>query len=151
MLKLYNTLTRKKEEFKPIKKGQVGMYSCGPTVYDYPHVGNLRAFLFADLLKRSLLFLGYKVKHVMNVTDVDDKLIEKSEGKKGKLKEITSKYEKAFKKDLKELNIIPADIYPRATGHIKEMVDIVKKIEKRGIAYKTSDGIYFAIKKFKNY
>ncbi|MBI2629559.1 cysteine--tRNA ligase [Candidatus Pacearchaeota archaeon] len=149
-MKLYNTLTRNKEEFKPIGK-EVGIYSCGPTVYNFPHVGNLRAFLFADLLKRCLLFKGFKIKHVMNVTDIDDKLIKKSEGDKEKLKEITIKYERAFKKNLEELNIIPADFYPRATESIKEMVEIVKKLLERGYAYKTSDGIYYSVKKFKDY
>jgi len=151
VLRLYNTLTRKKEVFKPIKKGEVGMYSCGPTVYDYPHVGNLRAFLFSDLLKRWLIFKGFKVKQVMNITDIDDRLIEKSEGDMKKLKEITLKYEKAFKENLKELNIIPATYYPRATEHINEIIEIVKKLEKNKKAYKTSDGIYFSIKKSKNY
>ena len=103
MLKLYNTLTRKKETFKPIHKGEVGMYNCGPTVYDYPHVGNLRAFIFDDLVKRYLLFKGFKVKQVMNITDIDDKLIEKSAGNKVKLKEITSRFEQAFKDNLKEI------------------------------------------------
>lgn len=137
--------------FKPIHKNEVGIYSCGPTVYDYPHVGNLRAFTFDDLLKRWLLFKGFKVKQVMNITDIDDKLIERSDGKKAKLKEITSKYEKIFKENLGEINILPAEIYPRATEHIKEMIELVKKLEEKGIAYRTSDGIYFSIKKFKKY
>jgi cysteinyl-tRNA synthetase len=151
MLKLYNTLTRKKETFKPIKKNEVGIYSCGPTVYDYPHVGNLRAFVFPDILKRWLEYRHYKVNHIMNITDVDDKLILKSEGKRGELKEITKRYEDAFKDNLKELNIIPANVFPRATEHIKEMTKIIEKLEKNGYAYKTNDGIYFSIKKFKNY
>lgn len=151
MLKLYNTLTIKKETFKPIKKNEVGIYSCGPTVYDYPHVGNLRAFVFPDILKRWLEYRHYKVNHIMNITDVDDKLILKSEGKRGELKEITKRYEDAFKDNLKELNIIPANVFPRATEHIKEMTKIIEKLEKNGYAYKTNDGIYFSIKKFKNY
>jgi len=151
MVKLYNTLTRKKEEFKPIKGKNVGIYSCGPTVYDYPHIGNLRAFLFADLLKKYLEFKNYKIKHIMNITDIDDKLIKKSGGKKNKLKQITGKYEKIFKEDLKQLNIKPADKYPRATENIKEMLELVKILLKKKYAYKASDGIYFSIKKFKDY
>ncbi len=151
MLKLYNTLTRKKQEFKPIEKGKVGIYSCGPTVYDFIHVGNLRAFIFSDLLKRWLKFKGYKVKHIMNITDIDDKLIKKSCGNKSKLKEITEKYEDAFFSDIKKIDIEKADKYPQASKHINEMVELIKKLMKKGYAYKTSDGIYFSIKKFKNY
>jgi len=149
-MKLYNTLTRKKEEFKPIGK-EVKIYSCGPTVYDSPHIGNLRAFIFADLLKRYLKFKKYKIKHVMNITDIDDKLIKKSKGKKEKLKQITKKYTKVFFDALSSLNIEKADIYPRATEHIKEMSEIVEKLLKKNLAYKTTDGIYFNIKKFKPY
>lgn len=151
MLKLYNTLTRKKEEFKPIKNGQVGMYSCGLTVYNYGHIGNYRTFVISDILNRYLKYLGYKIKKIVNLTDVDDKTI-KGSIKEGKnLKDYTSVYEKAFFDDEKSLNIKSADKYPRATEHIKEMVDLVKKLLKKGYAYKSDDGIYFNIKKFKDY
>ena len=151
VLKLYNTLARKKQVFKPIKKGQVNMYTCGLTVYDYGHIGNYRAFVASDILKRYLEYSGNNVKKVVNITDVDDKTI-KGSIKEGKsLKEFTKKYEKAFLKDEKNMNIEPSDKYPRATEHIKEMVDIVDKLLKKGYAYKTDDGIYFNIKKFKNY
>jgi cysteinyl-tRNA synthetase len=151
VLKLYNTLARKKQVFKPIKKGQVNMYTCGLTVYDYGHIGNYRAFVASDILKRYLEYSGNNVKKVVNITDVDDKTI-KGSIKEGKsLKEFTKKYEKAFLKDEKNMNIKSSDKYPRATEHIKEMVDIVDKLLKKGYAYKTDDGIYFNIKKFKNY
>ncbi len=152
MLKLFNTLTKKKEIFKPIKNNIVGIYSCGPTTYDYPHIGNYKAFITADLLKRYLKYKGYKVKQVMNITDVDDKTIKGSK-KEGKiLKEFTKKYERAFFEDLKILNIERAEVYPRATEHIKEMVALVKRLIKNGYAYKSEDGsIYFKISKFKNY
>ncbi|MEK6882155.1 MAG: cysteine--tRNA ligase [Nanoarchaeota archaeon] len=150
-LKLYNTLTRKNDIFKPIKKEGVGIYTCGPTVYNYAHIGNLRTYIFNDLLKRSLLFLGYKVKHVMNITDVDDKTIRESAKNKGTLKEFTRKYEKVFFQDLENLNILKPDYILRATENIPEMVKIIKTLLSKGFAYKTSDGIYFSISKFKNY
>lgn len=161
MLKLYNTLTRKKEEFKPIKKGEAGVYSCGPTVYFYPHIGNMKPYIFADVLRRTLILNGYKVKHVVNVTDVGHLTSDKDEGedkvekeakKEGKkAKEITEFYFNEFKSDLKKLNILPADVYPKATEHIKEQIEMIKKLEDKGYTYKTSDGIYFDTSKFKNY
>ena len=150
-LKLYNTLTRKKEVFKPINKDYVGIYSCGPTVYNYAHIGNLRTYLFNDFLKRSLIFLNYKPKQVMNITDVDDKTIKASNKAGISLKEFTRKYEKIFFDDLKELNIIKPDYVLRATESIKEMVELIKLLIKKSYAYKTSDGIYFSISKFKSY
>lgn len=152
MLKLYNTLTRKKEIFKSIKKGSVSLYTCGPTVYNYIHLGNLRAFVFYDLVKRYLLYKKYKIKHVMNITDVDDKTIRDSQKEKKSLKEFTEFYTKEFLKDLQELNILKPDIMPKATEHIHEMVSLVKILLKKGYAYKANDNsIYFKIKKFKNY
>jgi cysteinyl-tRNA synthetase len=151
MLKLYNTLTRKKENFKEIEKGKVGFYSCGPTVYNYCHIGNLRFFLIADLLKRILIFDGFKVKHVMNITDVDDKTIKGAIKEKTNLKKFTEKYEKIFLNDIKELNIVKPDVMPRATEHIKEIVSLIKKLIDKGYAYKAEDGIYFSVSKFKDY
>ena len=129
-LKLFNTLTRKKQIFKPIKGKEVGMYSCGPTVYDYAHIGNFRAYVCVDILKRYLKYSGYKVNHVMNITDVDDKTIRGANKEGIPLKEYSSRYEKAFFEDLETLNIDKADTYPRATEHIKEMVEIIKKLLK---------------------
>jgi len=161
MIKLYNTLTRKKEEFKPIKEGSVGLYTCGPTVYWYAHVGNLRSYVFADVLKRVLMYNGLDVKHVINVTDVghltsdndsgDDK-IEKEAAKEGKTAgEISHFYFNAFQKDFEKLNLIEPFKWTWATEHIKEQIDMVKVLEKKGYTYKTSDGIYFDTSKFADY
>jgi len=149
---LHNTLTKKDEEFKPIKKGEVGLYTCGPTVYNYPHIGNYRAYIFGDILKRSLLYLGYKVNHVMNITDIDDKTIRDSQIQGKTLKEFTSFYTEEFFKDRDLLNILPANSYPKATNYIKEMVEIIEKLQEKGFAYKSEDGsVYFDIKKDKEY
>jgi len=151
MLKLYNTLTRKKEVFKPIGK-EIGMYSCGPTVYDFAHIGNFRAYICSDILKRYLKFSGYKVEHVMNLTDVDDKTIKRSQEQGIKLKELTEKYSKAFFEDLKTLNIEYADIFPKATDHIKEMIKLIQTLIDKGYAYLGKDGsIYYKISKFEDY
>ena len=150
-LKLYNTLTRKKEVFKPIHKDYVGIYSCGPTVYNYAHIGNLRTYIFGDILKRSLQFLNYKVKHVMNITDVDDKTIKGSVKEGISLKDFTRKYERIFFEDLEELNIFKPNYLLRATENIHAMVDLIEKLLKKGYAYKTNDGIYFSVNKFKDY
>ena len=150
-LKLYNTLTRKKEIFKPIKKNSVGMYVCGPTIYDHAHIGNLRAYLFADILRRYFEFKKYKIKEVMNLTDVDDKTIRDSQKKKKSLKEFTLEYEKGFLEDIKSMNLELPEVIPKATEHIGEMVDLIKNLLKKKIAYKTEDGIYFSINKFKDY
>ncbi|MFA5020070.1 MAG: cysteine--tRNA ligase [Candidatus Pacearchaeota archaeon] len=150
-LKIYNTLARKTQEFKPINAGKVGMYSCGPTVYNYAHIGNLRTYVFNDLLKRSLTFLGYKVTHVMNITDVDDKTIKNSIKEGMDLKDFTTKYEKIFFEDLQEMNILKPTHILRATESIDEMVKLIKQLIKKGYAYKTTDGIYFSIDKFKDY
>jgi len=150
-LKLYNTLTRKKEEFKEINKGHVNMYSCGPTVYNFAHIGNFRANIFPDLVRRYLKYKGYKLKHVMNITDVDDKTIRDSKKENLSLKEFTEKYTKYFFEDLETLNIEKVEIYPRATEHIKEMVNLIKKLLEKGYAYKADDAIYYDIKKFKEY
>lgn len=151
MLRLYNTLSRKIEVFKPLKDKKVGMYSCGPTVYDYAHLGNLRAYVFVDLLKRYLRYSGHEVKHIMNITDVDDKTIKGSLQKQQSLKEYTDFYLKEFIKDIITLNIGLPDIMPKATEHINEMVNLIKILLKKGYAYKSNHSIYFKISKFKNY
>lgn len=152
MLHLYNTLTRKIETFKPLQKGRVKIYSCGPTVYDYAHLGNLRAYVFIDLLKRYLRYSDFKVKHAMNITDVDDKTIRGSQKAKKTLKEFTNFYLRTFLKDLKTLNIQLPNFMPRATEYIPEMVNLVKILLKKDFAYKASDNsIYFKIAKFLKY
>ncbi len=152
MLQFYNSLTKKKEAFKPIKKNEIKMYTCGPTVYDFAHIGNFRAYIFEDLLRRYLKFKGFKVTQVMNLTDVDDKTIKGSRKEGISLEKFTEKYKKAFFEDLDILNIERAEFYPEATKTIPEMVLLIKKLLKNGLAYKGEDNsIYFSIKKFKNY
>ncbi len=151
-IKLFNTLSRQKEEFEPIDAGKVQMYTCGPTVYDYAHIGNFRAFVFEDLLKRWLQYRGFQVTHIMNITDVDDKTIKGSQIQGKRLRQYTDFYISAFFEDIKALNIEPANIYPRATDHIPEMVNLVKALINKGVAYRGEDGsIYFAICKFYDY
>jgi cysteinyl-tRNA synthetase len=161
VLKLFNTLGRKMQTFIPINEGHVGIYTCGPTVYWYQHIGNLRSYIFADILKRVLLYHEFKVKHVMNVTDVghltsdadsgEDK-IEKAALKEGKKAEdIANFYLKVFKEDLLKLNIIEPNIWSKATEHIKEQIDLIKILEEKGYSYKTEDGIYYDTSKFKDY
>jgi cysteinyl-tRNA synthetase len=148
----FNTLSRKKERFIPIEQGKVKMYTCGPTVYDYAHIGNFRAFLFEDILRRWLEYRGFQVTQVMNLTDVDDRTIAASRKEGIPLKEHTEKYVKAFFEDLDTLNIQRASIYPRATEHVPEMVALIKKLMEKGYGYKGEDGsIYYKIAKFKDY
>jgi len=151
MLRFYNTLSRKKEIFKPIKKGRVKIYSCGPTVYDFAHIGNFRAYVFADILRRYLEYKGYQVKHVMNITDIDDKTIKNSKIAKMSLKDFTKKYTREFFNDLEVLNIKKASYYPKATENIKEMIKFTEVLEKKGYAYERLHSVYFDISKFKNY
>src|SRR3989344_3402704 len=151
-INLYNTLTRKKEIFSPIDENEVRMYTCGPTVYNYPHIGNYRAYVFADTLKRVLLYNGFKVHHIMNLTDVDDKTIRDSQKERKSLKEFTEFYTEEFMKDIKSLNILPPTKFTKATDYIEEMVEIIKKLLENRLAYKSEDGsVYFDIKKFPNY
>jgi len=155
MIKIYNTLTKSKEEFKPIKEREVGVYSCGPTVYNFVHIGNLRSYIFADILHRTFLYNDYKVKHIMNITDVDDKTIRDSQAAGLKLKDFTEKYTQAFFEDLEKLNIKTEEyIYPRATDeeNIDGMVNLIKKLLEKGVAYKAEDGsIYYDISKYDKY
>ncbi len=151
MIKFKNTLTKKIEEFIPIKKNKVKMYTCGPTVYDYAHIGNFRTYIFEDLLRRYLKFRGYKVIQVMNLTDVDDKTIKGSIENKISLNEYTKKYIEAFFEDIELLNIERAEYYPRATEHINEMIELIKRLINNGIAYQVGNSVYYSIGKFKDY
>ncbi|AGA67131.1 cysteinyl tRNA-synthetase [Brachyspira pilosicoli P43/6/78] len=151
MIKFYNSLTRQKEEFKPMNEKEVGMYSCGPTVYNYAHIGNFRAYIFSDLVRRVLEDYGYNVKLVMNLTDVDDKTIRNSKENHISLSEYTKKYKEAFFEDIKTLRIKPATVNPSATEHIKEMIDIIKLLEKNGHTYEADGSIYFKISTFPEY
>ena len=128
MLQFYNSLSRKKEKFSPIETGRVKIYTCGPTVYDKAHIGNFRTFLFEDFLKRTLIALGYKVTHIMNITDVDDKTIQRANVSGKSLSEITDNFTELFWNDLSVLNIIPADHYPKATDHVQGMIKLIKSL-----------------------
>ncbi len=160
-LHLFNTLTRTKELFTPLDPPQVGLYTCGPTVYNYAHIGNLRTYIFQDILKRVMTYNGLKVKHVMNITDVghltgdrdmgEDKL-EKGAEREGKTAwEIAEYYTEAFKKDLKLLNIVEPTIWCKATDTIGEQIGLIRKLEDKGYTYRIGDGIYFDTSKFENY
>lgn len=160
-MKIYNTLTRQKEEFIPIKPDKVTMYSCGPTVYNYAHIGNLRTYVFMDILRRTLKYNGYDLLNVMNITDVGHLVSDEDEGEDKMLKgareqqktpwEIAKYYTEVFMKDIVALNIDRPEIIPKATDHIQEMITFVKGLFDKGYAYETSDGIYFDISKFKEY
>ncbi|VVB67309.1 Cysteine--tRNA ligase [Candidatus Norongarragalina meridionalis] len=150
-LQFYNTLSRRKEKFEPLRGKKIGLYSCGPTVYNFAHIGNLRSYVFVDLLKRYLEWKGYAVTHVMNVTDVDDKTIRGAKQEGVPLRIFTERYEKAFFDDLSSLNVEPATVYPRATEHVGGMIKLIQKLLDDGIAYKKEDGVYFAISSFKKY
>ena len=150
-LRLYNTLSAKVEEFRPIEDNQVRMYACGPTVYDYGHIGNFRTFIAVDVLRRFLRQSGYEVRHVMNITDVDDKIIRNSARDGVGVKQYTAKYEKAFLEDTATLNI-EQPVLARATDHIPEMAEFIAELAKKGFAYRTEDGsYYFRIAKFPAY
>jgi cysteinyl-tRNA synthetase len=160
MIRLYNTLTRNKDSLK-VKGNKVGLYTCGPTVYNYAHLGNLRAYIFEDILKKTIQYNGIDVYHVMNITDVGhltgdqdmgkDKLEESAKKEKKSAWEISKFYTQAFKEDIKKLNILEPNKWCKATEHIKEQINLIKKLENKGYTYKTKDGIYYDSSKFKNY
>jgi len=151
MIKFSNTLSGRLEPFRPLSPGKVKLYTCGPTVYDYAHIGNFRAYIFEDLLKRFLVFMGYEVIQVMNITDVDDKTINGAKAEGIELDDYTKKYTEAFFEDIEILNISKADYYPRATEHIPDMVKMIKSLMEKGFAYQQDGSIYFRIAKFPNY
>lgn len=160
-LKLYNTFTREKEEFIPIRKDEVGLYTCGLTVYNYAHIGNLRTYIFEDVLKRVLIYDGYKVIHVMNITDIghltsdadtgEDKMVKEAKKEGKDVWEIADHYTTAFEKDLKQLNVIPPDYHVKATAHIQQMIDLIKRLEEKGFTYIADGNVYFDISKFPDY
>jgi cysteinyl-tRNA synthetase len=157
----FNTLTRKKEEFVPLVPGIAGVYCCGPTVYNYAHIGNLRAYFFEDILKRVLLYNGYEVRHIMNITDVGHLVSDSDEGEdkmeKGAKREgktvwdIAEFYTESFRQDITKLNILPPSVWCKATDHIKEQIDMIKCLEDKGYTYLTKDGVYFNTSKFPDY
>jgi len=160
-LKIYNTLSREKEIFTPINENEVGLYTCGPTVYNYAHIGNMRTYIFEDVLKRVLKYNDYNVKHVMNITDVghltgdgdmgEDKIEKESKKENKTALEIAEFYTNKFKEDLTNLHIVFPDIFCKATDNIKEQIEMIEVLEKKGFTYKTSDGIYFDTSKVEDY
>ena len=151
-IRFQNTMTREKDEFRPIEDMKVGLYTCGPTVYDFAHIGNYRTYIFEDILRRMLEYRGFEVKHVMNITDVDDKTIRGATAKGISLNEYTAPFIQGFYEDWDALNLVPADVYPRATEHLPGMVALVKTLLEKGIAYKSEDGsYYYDISKFPGY
>ncbi len=151
MLKIYNTLTRKKEIFKPREGKKVNIFVCGPTVYDFSHLGHARTYIIFDILSRYLKKKGYKVFYLQNITDIDDKIIKRAKEKKVSPQKLAKDFEKEYQKDMKDLKIDSVTKYARATSYIKEIISQVKRLLKKGYAYQIKDGIYYDIKKFKNY
>ena len=151
-VRLFNTLTRRVEDFVPLDPAgkAVGLYCCGPTVYDFAHIGNIRTFVFADLVRRWLEFRGYKVKHVMNITDVEDKIIRKVRETGTSLRDFTGKYEAEFFKDLETVGCLKPTESPRATEHMPEIIELIARLIDKGVAYKAADGsVYFSIEKYR--
>jgi len=165
MLKLYNTLTKKKEKFRPVNKGKVSMYSCGPTVYDYVHIGNLRSYMTADVLRRYLEYSGYEVRHIKNITDVghltaddiaqadtgEDKMVKAVKREKKTPEEIAKFYEDAFRRDEEKMNILPAHYFPRATAHIPQMIKIIETLIEKSHAYEKNGNVFFDVTSFPDY
>ena len=151
-MQVFNSLTRRVEPLEPLADNTIRLYTCGPTVYNFAHIGNFRAYTFEDILRRVVQFNGMKIKQVMNLTDVDDKTIRGANAAGVKLTDYTKTYKDAFFADLKKLNIQPAEVYPAATDHIPEMIALVEKLVEKGVAYKSDDGsVYFAVTKFPGY
>src|SRR3989338_8667274 len=160
-ISVYNTLSRKKEQFRPLFSDSIRLYTCGPTVYNYAHLGNLRSYIFEDILKRVLLFNGYKVKHVMNITDVghltsdadegEDKMLKGARREKKTVWEVAEFYTRAFKQDMKKLHLLPPNILCKATDHITEQIEMVQILEKKGFTYFRDGNVYFDTSKLKDY
>ena len=150
-LKLYNTLNRKKEEFKPVEEGRVSMYVCGPTVYNYISVGNARPVIVFNMIRNYLEHLGYKLKYVQNITDIEDKIINKANEEKVDTKVITERYIEAFLEDIKNLEVGSFDEMPRATGMVGEIIKIISRIIENGYGYTAGGDVYFDVSKFTEY
>lgn len=151
MLSIYNTLTRKKEEFIPINPHEVKMYVCGPTVYDYFHIGNARSFIMADIIRRYFEYKGFNVKYIMNLTDIDDRIIKKSIEEKIDARIVAEKYANAFFEDIEKLKVKRADIYPKATEHVHEIIDFIQQLEKKAFAYNVDGNVFYDVSKFNGY
>jgi len=150
-IRVYNTLTGKKEEFVPLVPGQIGMYVCGVTVYDHCHIGHARAAMIFDVIRRYLEYRGFGVKYIRNITDVDDKIINRAREEKCEPREIAEKYTAEYNKDMERLGVRPASIEPKATEHMKEIVELIQRLEERGYAYQVDGDVYFDIRKFTGY
>ena len=150
-MKIYNTMTNRKEEFIPLEEGKIKMYVCGPTVYNYFHIGNARPFVFFDVVRRYFEYKGFKVTFVQNITDIDDKLIDQSIKENVKVADIAKKYIKAFYEDIDALEIRRVNIQPKATEYIPNMIELIKKLEEKGFAYESGGDVYYAVDKFKDY
>jgi cysteinyl-tRNA synthetase len=150
-LKVYNSLSGEKEIFKTLEDKKVKIYSCGPTVYDYFHIGNARAFMVPDIIKRYLTYKGYDVLHVMNFTDIDDKMINRANEEGISVQELANRFITAFFEDIERLNIRKADIYPKATEHIDDMIEMVNRLVEDGFAYESNGDVYFRVSKFSEY
>ena len=150
-IKIYNTLSRKKEELIPIEAGKVRMYLCGPTVYDYFHIGNARPFILFDVFRRYLKYRGLNVKFVVNLTDIDDKIIKKSIKEKIPASDVAKKYTEAFMEDIKKIGIKPADEYPKATENIPEILSLIEKLIEKGMAYLIDGEVFYSVKNFQDY
>lgn len=150
-MKLYNTLTRRKEEFVPLEKGKVKMYVCGPTVYDFFHIGNARPFIVFDVLRRYLEYRGYEVSYVQNFTDVDDKIIRRAAEENSTMQEVSERFIREYFADADRLGIKRATVHPKATEHINEIIDLISRLEEKGLAYTAEDGVYFDTSKFPEY
>ncbi|NLX91794.1 MAG: cysteine--tRNA ligase [Firmicutes bacterium] len=150
-MKLYNTSSRKKENLQPVKEGKIGIYACGPTVYDYFHIGNARVFLVFDVLRRYLQYRGYKVTFVQNFTDIDDKMIKRADELKISVEELAGRYIRAYQEDAEALGILPADYHPRATHHIPQIIALIEKLMENNLAYELEGDIYFHVPSFPSY
>jgi cysteinyl-tRNA synthetase len=150
-IKIYNTLTRQREELKPIEPDKIRMYMCGPTVYDYFHIGNARPFIMFDIFRRYLTYRGYEVKFVTNLTDVDDKIIKKANEENISTTAVAEKYSKAFFEDTKKLGILEADAYPRATENISDIIQLIEKLVQNGVAYPVDGDVFYSVTEFPGY
>lgn len=150
-IRFYNTLTKRIEEFIPLEEGKVKIYMCGPTVYDYFHIGNARSFVMIDIIRRYFIYKGFDVKFVMNLTDIDDKIINKAISEGVSASTIAEKYSKAFFEDIQKLKIKPADVYPKATENIQNIIELIQKLIDKGIAYRTNGDVFYDVTKFPEY
>ncbi len=151
VVKLYNTLTGKKEPLVPVKEGKIGMYACGPTVYDYFHIGNARVFIIFDVLRRYLLYRGYEVTFVQNFTDIDDKVINRAAQMGITVQELAERFIAAYQEDAEALGILPADYHPKATDFIPQIINLIQKLVEKNMAYEIEGDVYFHVEAFPSY